>query len=154
MPNIFQNQKGVISPLILVAVVGVLITIIIANTWGFKEGLFAQLFPKPTSRAATTSSSSVPSDLEPPTISITSPSKGIFLLKNTNFTVTANATDNVRVTRVEFYINDSLECSDFSARYSCDIKLTNKPETSNTITAKAFDASGNSSSHSINVSSI
>lgn len=47
----FKNQKGAAPVLILVAVVGVVLFLLLANTAGFKDKLFSTLFPKPASNA-------------------------------------------------------------------------------------------------------
>jgi hypothetical protein len=47
----FLKQKGVISPLILVAIIGVIIFILVSSTLSFKDGLFGTLYPKPHSYA-------------------------------------------------------------------------------------------------------
>ncbi|MEW5768585.1 MAG: FG-GAP-like repeat-containing protein [bacterium] len=55
-------------------------------------------------------------DAAPPVVNITSPANGA-TVKGT-VTVTANASDNVRVTKVEFYIDNSLKANDTSNPYS------------------------------------
>ncbi len=46
------NQKGIAHILILMAALGLIAFIIISNTFNFKDGLFASIFPKPSSRAS------------------------------------------------------------------------------------------------------
>ncbi len=48
----FNNQVGVVPIFILLAAIGLVAFILIANTAGFKDGIFRILFPKPTSQAA------------------------------------------------------------------------------------------------------
>jgi len=59
--------------------------------------------------------------------------------------VSANATDNVGVTKVEFWVNGVLKTTDTSAPYSFNLN-TRKLSGTQTIVAKAFDAAGNSAS--------
>src|SRR5262249_49411890 len=49
-------------------------------------------------------------DTTPPTVSITSPTNGATVSRGSTATITASATDNVKVSRVEFYINGALKC--------------------------------------------
>jgi hypothetical protein len=54
----------------------------------------------------------------------------------------ASASDNVAVTKVEFFVNGSLKCSDSTSPYSCTFKM---PEGNNIqVMAKSHDAAGNS----------
>ena len=79
-----------------------------------------------------------------PTVSITAPVDGSRLKRKSTVTITASASDQVGVTRVEFYVNGALACTDTSAAYSCAWKVP----ASNSIKiygldAKAYDAAGN-----------
>jgi hypothetical protein len=52
MPNRFINSQGGIVPiLVLLAAVGLIGFIVLANSASFKDGLFASLFTKPASHA-------------------------------------------------------------------------------------------------------
>ena len=90
-------------------------------------------------------------DSTPPTVSITSPANGAFLTKNTTVTILAAAADNNSVTKVEFYVDNVLKCTDTTSTYSCNYKLSSKAGVSYTIIAKAYDARGNTTSTSIRV---
>ena len=95
-----------------------------------------------------------PADTTPPTVSITSPASG-----NVSGTVTiaANASDNVGVTRVDFYVNGTLVGTDNSAPYQYAWNTTTLPNGAATLYAKAFDAKSNvkqSSSVAVNVANI
>ncbi len=71
-----------------------------------------------------------------------------------NITLTANATDNVGVTLVEFYVDGVLKASSTGAPYSAVINSATLSNGSHTLTAKAYDAAGNignSSSFPFNV---
>ena len=58
-------------------------------------------------------------------------------------TVSATATDNVAVTRVDFYDGSTLKGSDTSAPYSVAWSVTSADNGSHTWTAKAYDAANN-----------
>ncbi len=62
-------------------------------------------------------------DNVPPTVSITSPTNGAIVARKSNVTINANATDNNSVTRVDFLVNGSLQCSDTTAPYSCNWRV-------------------------------
>jgi hypothetical protein len=61
-----------------------------------------------------------------------------------NLTLTATATDNVGVTRVDFLDGTTLLGSDTTSPYTQTIALTGANNGSHAYTAKAFDAAGNS----------
>src|SRR6185436_16336689 len=54
-----------------------------------------------------------------PTVAITNPVNGATVARKSNVTITATASDNVVVTRVEFLVNGALQCTDTAAPYSC-----------------------------------
>ncbi|WP_413289878.1 Ig-like domain-containing protein [Bdellovibrio sp. HCB337] len=82
-----------------------------------------------------------PIDSTAPVASISSPSAGSSV--SGNITVAASATDNVGVSKVEFYIDGSLKGSDTSAPYSLAINTTNYTNGNHNVMAKAYDANGN-----------
>ncbi len=90
-------------------------------------------------------------DTTPPTVSAsTTGTSGAI-------TLSANATDNVGVTNVEFYIDNVLRGSDATSPYAIAFDSTTIANGAHTLTAKAFDAAGNSatsSAVSFNVSNI
>jgi hypothetical protein len=59
--------------------------------------------------------------------------------------MTATASDNVGVTRVEFKVDGVLKCSDTTSPYSCSWTTTTSSNGSHTASATAFDAAGNNS---------
>lgn len=91
----------------------------------------------------------LPSDSVMPTVSITSPLANSTVIKNSNVTITASAQDNVAVAKVDFYVNNSLVCSDSTVAYSCNWKVPGKRNTSYNLLVKAADTSGNIAQHSI-----
>lgn len=93
----------------------------------------------------------VPGDTTQPTVSITSPSDGAILDRNATVNISANASDNVGVTKVEFLVNGVLVCTDTSQPYDCSWKVPGKPNATYTVVAKAYDGSGNNAFQSITV---
>lgn len=92
-------------------------------------------------------------DTTPPTVAITNPADGAIVARRSTVTITATASDNVAVTRVEFLVNGALQCSDTTAPYSCSWKVPNTHNQSFQLQARAFDASENSATASIQVTS-
>jgi len=91
-----------------------------------------------------------PGDTQLPTVSITSPSNGATV--SGTITVSANASDNVGISKVEFYVDGVLKSSDTASPYSYSWGTTSYSNVSHTLMAKAFDAAGNNASYSITVS--
>ena len=81
-----------------------------------------------------------PADTTPPSVAITSPSGSV----SGTVTVTANASDNVAVSRVDFFVNGTFIGSDGSAPYSYPWNTTGFPNGAATLRATAYDSSGNS----------
>ena len=84
-------------------------------------------------------------DATVPVVKIISPVADSTVIRNKATTITATATDNVAVTKVEFYVNGTLLCSVASPGYSCLWKVPGK-RGSYTIKAVAYDAVGNAAS--------
>ncbi|GFO66543.1 hypothetical protein GMLC_01220 [Geomonas limicola] len=80
-------------------------------------------------------------DTTPPSVSITSPSAGSTLGQTA--TVQIAASDNVAVTKVEYYLNGILQGSATSAPYAFSWNTLSNANGSYTVTAKAYDAAGN-----------
>lgn len=96
-----------------------------------------------------------PSDTTAPTVSITSPANGASVTGT--IPVTATATDNYSVTKVEFYRDSSSTpfATDTTSPYSVSLDTATLSDGNHTFTAKAYDAAGNtkiSSSVSVTVS--
>jgi len=96
------------------------------------------------SQAATTTV-----DTTAPLVSLTSPSSGSSV--SATVTVTANASDNVGVSKVEIYRDGTLLLADTASPYSVSDDTTKLSNGSHTYMAKAYDAAGNSSSSSSTV---
>ncbi|HTE32622.1 MAG TPA: Ig-like domain-containing protein, partial [Chryseolinea sp.] len=77
----------------------------------------------------------------PPTVAITSPSANALFSTGASVTITATATDNVSVTKVEFYSGTTKIGEDSSGPYS--FTWANAPAGTQVITAKAYDNQNN-----------
>lgn len=89
-------------------------------------------------------------DNTPPTVAITNPT-GTTVARKATITITATASDNVGVTRVDFFVNGAAQCSDTTAPYSCNWKVPNAMNKTYQLQARAFDAAGNSATATIQV---
>ncbi len=94
-----------------------------------------------TSTAVSVTVNNTGGDVTPPTVSITAPLNGATVVG----TVSANATasDNVGVTKVEFYLDGALQSTDTTSPYSWSWDTTTTTNASHTLTAKAYDAALN-----------
>jgi fibronectin type 3 domain-containing protein len=86
------------------------------------------------------------SDTQKPAVTITQPASGSTVSGST--TISANATDNVGVSKVEFYVDNQLVLSDTSAPYSYSWDVSGLANNTYTVTVKAYDATGNNASDS------
>ena len=80
-------------------------------------------------------------DTTAPTTAITSPAAGSTV--SGTVTVTASASDNVGVTRVELYVDGVLLATDTASPYSASWNTAGASNGSHTLTSKAYDAAGN-----------
>jgi hypothetical protein len=92
-------------------------------------------------------------DTTPPSITITAPVNGTLVHHVTTITITASASDNVGVTKVEFLVSGTVVCTDTSSPYRCNWSVPGKPGVTYTLTARASNAMGNAASKSIQVRS-
>lgn len=76
-----------------------------------------------------------------PTVSITSPTNGATV--SGTISVAASASDNVGVTKVEFYLDGTLKSTDTSSPYAWSFDTTTASNGSHSLTAKAYDAATN-----------
>ncbi|MFO0579961.1 MAG: Ig-like domain-containing protein [Polyangia bacterium] len=80
-------------------------------------------------------------DVTPPRVSITAPAGGATVAGTV--AVTATATDDVRVSYVEFYLDGALKATDSSAAYAWSFDTRSVGNGSHTLKALAYDAAGN-----------
>lgn len=81
------------------------------------------------------------SDTTAPTVAIKSPSNNA-IIKGTT-TISATASDNVRVGKVEFYVNGVLKLTDGSAPYAYKWNTSTTANGSCTVMTRAYDLAGN-----------
>ena len=81
-------------------------------------------------------------DTTAPTTSITAPANGA-TVSGTAVSVTASASDNVGVTKVEFYLDGALKSTDTTSPYAWTWDSTTAANGSHTLVSKAYDAVGN-----------
>lgn len=77
---------------------------------------------------------------QPPTVAITSPAPGAWLVAPANITITADAADDGSIAQVDFYVDGALVGSDTTAPYS--VEWNNVAAGPYSLTAKATDNSG------------
>ncbi len=83
-------------------------------------------------------------DTVPPAVAITSPASGGTVPRNTAITIASTATDNVGVSKVQLYVNNTLIGTDTGAPYNFSWKVPPKNNATYTIKVVAYDAAGNS----------
>jgi hypothetical protein len=92
-------------------------------------------------------------DTTAPTVSLTSPAAGSAVSRSTTVTIAAAAADNRAVSRVDFYVNNALKCSDAAAPYSCNWSVPSQRGARYTLSVKAHDSSNNTATSSVAVTS-
>ncbi|WP_318556464.1 Ig-like domain-containing protein [Geobacter anodireducens] len=80
-------------------------------------------------------------DTTAPTVSITAPANNATV--KGSITISASASDNVKVTKVEFYLDNVLKRTDTSSPFTYSLNTTSVSDGIHTLTAKAYDAAGN-----------
>lgn len=108
------------------------------------------LTPSPT---LVPSPTPTPVDSQPPTVSITNPTDNSRVARNNTITIRALASDNIKVQKVEFYINGGLLSTDTTSPYTASWRVPIQRGVVYTISAKAYDTSENTSQSSIVVMS-
>ena len=83
----------------------------------------------------------VKNDTKPPTVTITSPLNNATVSRTK--TVTAKASDNVGVKKVEFYVDGELQATDTASPWSFIWNTASQTNGAHTLSAWAYDASGN-----------
>jgi hypothetical protein len=90
-------------------------------------------------------------DTTPPTTAITSPTTGATV--SGTITISATASDDVGVTKVEFYVDSTLITMSTTAPYGATWDTRSVPNGPHTLSTKAYDAAGNTGfSGSVSVS--
>jgi hypothetical protein len=104
------------------------------------------LAAKPPSGGGGSGSCGSKSDKTAPTVSIASPASGTTYITAQTVTITASASDNVGIAKVEFYRNGALQSTDTTAPFSHAWSITSATNGSHSWTAKAYDCSANNNS--------
>jgi PKD repeat protein len=102
--------------------------------------------PRPTGSAPDVGADqyTATTDTTPPTVSVTAPAGGATV--SGTVTVTASASDNVGVARVQFYLDGTaLGAADTAAPYTVSWNTAGVSNGTHTLTAQAWDAAGNTS---------
>ncbi len=89
------------------------------------------------------------SDTTPPVVSIIAP-RDQTAIRGT-VTVTANASDNAAVSKVEFYVDGALQFTAAGAPYAFTLQTAPVPDGQHTIAAKVYDAAGNTAMSTVKV---
>lgn len=84
-----------------------------------------------------------PSDTTVPTTSLTAPVNGSSTALGAAVNISANASDNVGVTKVEFFVDGAVVATDTSSPYSYSWGTAGRSAGSYSLTAKAYDAASN-----------
>jgi hypothetical protein len=79
-------------------------------------------------------------DAQTPTLAVSSPTEGQKV--GATMTVNATASDNDRVTKVEFFVDNALVSSDPFAPYSATLSMSGRTEGSHAVTVRATDPAG------------
>jgi hypothetical protein len=93
--------------------------------------------------------SNTPPDTTAPVVSITAPAAGTTVTGTVS--LSASATDNVGVTRVDFYVDGALLASDTTSPYAATWNTSGVAGGSHTLQASAVDAAGNVSTSTVSV---
>jgi len=80
-------------------------------------------------------------DTTAPTVSVTAPANGATV--SGTVSINATASDNVGVSKVEFYVDGAIRSTDTTSPYSWSWNTTTFANSSHTIVAKAYDAANN-----------
>src|SRR5206468_9679375 len=103
------------------------------------------------------SNSLTPSALDtiPPQVSIDSPLDGARVARNHNLTIQAQATDSTSVSKVEFYVDGVLKCTDTVSEgtnlYKCVWRVPKRTGVTYRLQVIAYDTSNNFSSTAVSV---
>jgi hypothetical protein len=89
-----------------------------------------------------------PNDAISPTLTITSPQNGTMVRATSTVTITASATDNVGVAKVEFLVNGTTVCTLTSSPYSCSWTVPSLAGATFLLVVRAYDLTGNVASKS------
>ena len=124
--------------LVLVATLGIITYTFLSSSFTFKDQLFSLLYPKTTSLAQETLS-----------VSITRPQDNSILSGNVTANIAVSIPENIRLSKVEIFIDDSLHCTTKVYPFTCEWRVPSGNGNRHRILAKAYDDFDNIASHSI-----
>lgn len=78
----------------------------------------------------------------PPKVSISTPTNGSTVPPGSDVAIKAFASDDFGVTKVQFFVNDTLTCTDTVKPYTCNFTASTTSGTVYSLKAKAFDTAG------------
>lgn len=105
--------------------------------------LTAKAFDTPGNSTTSTAITVIVQDVTAPVTAITSPANGATVAKKAKITIQATATDFVGVTKVEFFVDNVLKCTDTTSSYTCLWTVPNIGGTSFQLKTKAYDSANN-----------
>jgi hypothetical protein len=107
----------------------------------------------PTPTPSPTPTPTPTGDRSPPNVEISYPKNGQVVDRKTVINISASAFDSSGISQVQFFINNTLACTDTLFPYSCSWIVPNQSNIEYFILAKAFDTVGNTAQHGIKVRS-
>jgi hypothetical protein len=116
----------------------------ISTSTNIREANFGLLTSTLSEKPAYTALKEYLSNVIPPTVTLTSPTATD--RPSGTFNVTADASDNVAVAKVEFYINGELKNTDTTSPYAWPWDTTTYPNAQYTVEARAYDTANSASS--------
>lgn len=105
--------------------------------------------PTPTPTSIPTPTPTTVGDITPPTVAISYPANGAQV--SGTIDVTATASDNIGVNKVEFYLDGSLKLTTNTTPYHWNFDTTTVSNGTHTILVKAYDALSNNSSDTVSL---
>ncbi len=84
-------------------------------------------------------------------MAITQPANNSQVNRNSTVTITATASDNRVVQKVEIFVNNSLRCTDTAAPYTCNWAVPSQSNVTYTIRARAYDGANNTTDATVRV---
>ena len=117
------------------------------------HSLTARAYDQSTNVTTSTAVAVTVADNTNPTLTVTNPANNVQVNRNSNVTISANASDNRSVARVEFYVNNALRCTDTTANYSCAWAVPSPRFVRYTLRVRAYDTSNNFTEVTLSVTS-
>ncbi len=107
--------------------------------------------PSPTMTPTNTPTPTPTPDQMGPSVLITYPINNAIVNKNSYIIIRANVSDISGVSKVMFYVNNVLKCTDTTSAYSCDWRVPTTKNATHTLKVVGYDTLGNTTTSSIQV---